>query len=306
MPRTTLILAAAIACACSACSQETPTGPVEAAAAATTATAAKPVPASTAPDIGIDLSYVDHSVKPGDDFFEYANGAWLKTAKIPADRSSIGAFYDMSKRTEERTADLIENAGKGQPPAGSNARKIADYYAAWMDTGAIEQHGLAPLKGELDAIDGINSRADLARVLGSRLRQDVDPINAYENLVYKDLTNAFNCRRTNEREPVAAQESARDDDLQIVAVTQLHSHIHSIRQNCNSFMKTDAAGNLRRGGSGADSEDVSIAYQFRCDQTNATFFRAALPLLLVVVRDVTKRLIEQRLNRNCAAVAAAK
>jgi putative endopeptidase len=178
MPRTTLILAAAIACACAACSQQAPTGPVEAAAAAPAATAANPASASTAPDIGIDLSYVDHSVKPGDDFFKYANGAWLETAKIPADRSSIGAFFDMSRRTEERTADLIENAGKGHPPAGSNARKIADYYAAWMDTDAIEQHGLAPLKGELDAIDGIQSRADLARVLGSRLRQDVDPINA--------------------------------------------------------------------------------------------------------------------------------
>ncbi|HET7611569.1 MAG TPA: M13 family metallopeptidase [Rhodanobacteraceae bacterium] len=178
MPRTTLILAAAIACACSACSQQAPTGPVEAAAAAPAATAANPAAASTGPDIGIDLSYVDHSVKPGDDFFEYANGAWLQTAKIPADRSSIGAFYDMSRRTEARTADIIENAGKGHPPVGSNARRIADYYAAWMNTDAIERHGLAPLKGELDAIDGIQSRADLARVLGSRLRQDVDPINA--------------------------------------------------------------------------------------------------------------------------------
>ncbi len=181
MPRTTLMLAAAIACACAACSQQsanTGSTPVSATSAARAATAATPAPASTAPDLGIDLSYVDHAVKPGDDFFEYANGAWLKTAKIPADRSSIGAFYDVFKVTEKQTADLIRNAGQGNPQAGSNARKIADYYAAYMNTAAIEKAGLTPLKPELDAIDAIKTREDLARVLGSRLRADVDPVNA--------------------------------------------------------------------------------------------------------------------------------
>jgi putative endopeptidase len=176
MPRPTLIFAAAVACACAACSQQ----PSNSASAPTPAgsTAATPAPASTAPDIGINLSYIDKSVKPGDNFFEYANGDWLKTAQIPADRSSIGAFYDIFEVTEKHTADLIRNAGASNPAAGSNARKIADYYAAYMDTAAIDKAGLAPLKPELDAIDAIKTRADLARVLGSRLRADVDPINA--------------------------------------------------------------------------------------------------------------------------------
>ena len=134
--------------------------------------------ATPAPAIGIDLKGIDHSVRPGDDFFRYANGDWLKTATIPADRSSIGSFYEMFKKTEQHTADLIRHAGASHPAAGSNAAKIADYYAAWMDTAAIEKHGLAPLKPELAQIDAITSRADLARVLGSRLRADVDPINA--------------------------------------------------------------------------------------------------------------------------------
>jgi putative endopeptidase len=176
MPRPTLIFAAAVACACAACSQQ----PSNSASAPTPSgsTAATPAPASTAPDIGINLSYIDKSVKPGDNFFEYANGDWLKTAQIPADRSSIGAFYDIFEVTEKHTADLIRNAGASNPAAGSNARKIADYYAAYMDTAAIDKAGLAPLKPELDAIDAIKTRADLARVLGSRLRADVDPINA--------------------------------------------------------------------------------------------------------------------------------
>ncbi|KZC18470.1 MULTISPECIES: M13 family metallopeptidase [Rhodanobacter] len=127
---------------------------------------------------GIDLAGIDHGVKPGDDFFRYANGGWLMTAQIPADRSSTGTFLKVFEQAEKNTAELIRDAGAGYPAAGSNARRIADYYAAWMDTATIERHGLAPLKPELAQIGAIASRADLARVLGSRLRADVDPVNA--------------------------------------------------------------------------------------------------------------------------------
>jgi putative endopeptidase len=166
-----LILAAAIACACGTYTYS--------------AHAATPAPASAnsttmaaTPAIGINLSYIDHAVKPGDNFFQYANGAWLKTAQIPADRSNTGAFYDIFKLTEQHTAGLIRNAGKDNPAAGSNARKIADYYAAYMNMAVIDKAGLAPIGPELAAIRAIKTRADLARVLGSRLRADVDPINA--------------------------------------------------------------------------------------------------------------------------------
>jgi len=135
-------------------------------------------PAAHAPAIGIDLAGIDHAVKPGDNFFDYANGTWLKTTTIPADRSSTGTFLKIFELTEMHTADLIQNAGKSHPAAGSNGRKIADYYAAFMDEAAIAKHGLAPLKPQLSAIDAIATKDDLARVLGSRLRADVDPINA--------------------------------------------------------------------------------------------------------------------------------
>lgn len=135
-------------------------------------------PMPRAPDIGIDLGGIDLAVRPGDNFFDYANGGWLKTAQIPADRSSTGTFLKIFELTEQHTADLIRNAGASRPAAGSDTRRIADYYAAYMDEAAIEKHGLAPLKPELSAIDAIASKDDLARVLGSRLRADVDPINA--------------------------------------------------------------------------------------------------------------------------------
>jgi putative endopeptidase len=139
-----------------------------------TAWAAAPAPKA----IGVDLAGVDHAVQPGDDFYGYANGAWMKTATIPADRSSTGTFFKVFEQAEQRTAELIGHAGAHHPAAGSNERKIADFYAAWMDKAAIEKHGLAPLQPELKPIDAIASKNDLARVLGSRLRADVDPINA--------------------------------------------------------------------------------------------------------------------------------
>ena len=129
-------------------------------------------------NVGIDLSYIDHSVKPGDDFFSYANGAWVKTAQIPADRSATGPTQELEDLTTKRTADLIQNMAKTQPAAGTSNRKIADFYAAYMDEAGVEKRGLAPIKAELDQIDAIKTRDDLARVLGSQMRADVDPINA--------------------------------------------------------------------------------------------------------------------------------
>jgi putative endopeptidase len=151
----------------------------------TTAMAASPATVGDAPtakashvDIGIDLKGIDHSVKPGDDFFHYANGDWVKTTQIPADRSSTGTFLHVYELAEKQTSTLIRNVAQGHAAPGSNERKIADYYAAYMDEAGIEKHGLAPLKPEFDRIDAIKTRDDLASVLGSQMRADVDPINA--------------------------------------------------------------------------------------------------------------------------------
>ncbi len=144
------------------------------------AAATQPAPAHTSArsPSGIDLAGIDHSVLPGNDFDNYANGNWKKTAEIPADRSSTGIFLEVFQKAEKRNADLIQAAGKSKPAAGTNERKIADYYAAFMDEATIEKRGLEPLQPELKAIDGISSKADLARVLGEGLRADVDPVNA--------------------------------------------------------------------------------------------------------------------------------
>ena len=116
---------------------------------------------------GIDLSGMDKSVLPGDDFYEYANGGWLKSTSMPPDKSRIGIFSQLADETRKRAADIIQSAGG----------KIADYYSSILDEAGIEAKGLTPLKPQLDAIAGISDRTALARVIGGTLRADVDPLN---------------------------------------------------------------------------------------------------------------------------------
>jgi putative endopeptidase len=140
--------------------------------------AALAAPAIAAALSGVNLGYVDKSVTPGNDFDAYANGAWRKTAEIPADRSSSGVSSEVSLKAEKRNAEIIQSVAAGHPAAGTEARKIADYYAAYLDTAGIEQRGLAPVKAELDAIAALKDKAALSAKLGANMRADTDPINA--------------------------------------------------------------------------------------------------------------------------------
>jgi len=134
-----------------------------------------PAPQKT---IEINPAYRDLAVKPGDDFEQYANGGWRKTAEIPADRSNSGAGLEVFQRAEQRTADLVRELAAGHPQPETPEGMIASYYTAFMDTAKIEKRGLDPLKEKLDEIEHIESKSDLARVLGKRLRADIDPLNA--------------------------------------------------------------------------------------------------------------------------------
>jgi len=137
--------------------------------------AATPIIAAQPPDD--PLAGMDRSVLPGADFNQYANGAWLKATEIPADRSSTGVGRELSELTDQRTAELIRGTDSNAAP-GSDERKVADFYASYMDEAAIEAKGVTVLKPELARIAAISDRAKLARYLGSTLRTDVDVLNA--------------------------------------------------------------------------------------------------------------------------------
>ena len=146
-------------------------------------------PAAT-PTAGIDLAGIDKSVQPGDDFDAYANGAWKQATEIPADRASLSTGFYVFEKAEKRLSDLVQGLDKTNPAAGSDARKIADYYAAWMDEAGIEARGLVPLQPKLDGIAAIADKAALSRWLGGSVRADTDPLNA-TNFYTENLFGLF-------------------------------------------------------------------------------------------------------------------
>jgi predicted metalloendopeptidase len=127
---------------------------------------------------GLDLAGMDRTVQPGDSFYQYANGNWLKHTDIPSDQSYWGSDAVLSELTDKRTADLIQEIAKSSSAPGTDRRKIRDYYASFLDTVAIERAGLAPLEPALDSIAAIADRKALSRYLGTTLRADVDIFNA--------------------------------------------------------------------------------------------------------------------------------
>lgn len=126
---------------------------------------------------GISVANMDRSVKPGNDFYHYANGDWIKRTQIPPDRAGIDVFTRLADLSNKRTADLIEEIAKSNPPAGSAERKVADLFNSYMDEAGIEAKGTTPLKPHLDAIAAIHDKKELARALGETLRADVDALN---------------------------------------------------------------------------------------------------------------------------------
>jgi putative endopeptidase len=136
-----------------------------------------PTNSQDAPKHGIAVENMDPSVKPGDNFYGYANGGWIKRTQIPPDRGRIGVFSALDDQSNKRTLGLIEETVKANAPAGSNTRKIADLYTSFMDEASIEAKGLAPLRPHLDAIAAIRDKHELARALGESLRADVDALN---------------------------------------------------------------------------------------------------------------------------------
>jgi putative endopeptidase len=136
--------------------------------------AATPQPAA-AP--GIAVRNMDPSVKPGDNFYRYANGAWIARTQIPADRAGIGVFTTLLDKTRQEVAGIVQAAARSRAPAGSNERKVADLYASYMNTKAIDSLGLRPLQPALSQVKAIRDRRELAAELGRLLRADVDPLN---------------------------------------------------------------------------------------------------------------------------------
>ncbi len=115
----------------------------------------------------INSAELDPSVRPADDLFRHVNGRWLDRTEIPADRAAAGSFTDLRDDAEAAVRDILEEARDGDAPAGSEARKIGDLYASFMDEQAIEAAGRTPIASDLADIDSVTSVAALVHRLGA-------------------------------------------------------------------------------------------------------------------------------------------
>ncbi|WP_417430454.1 M13 family metallopeptidase [Halpernia sp.] len=116
-------------------------------------------------DVGLNLSYGDSSVRPQDDFYNYVNGGWMKTAKIPSDRSRWGSFDELREETDNSSLQILNKILDEKYAANSEGKKIQDLYATFTDVAKRNADGINPIKGDLAKIDAINSISDLQKYL---------------------------------------------------------------------------------------------------------------------------------------------
>jgi putative endopeptidase len=120
---------------------------------------------------------MDRAVAPGDDFFAFANGAWIATAEIPPERAYAGPILQVVEVVAGRTRAILDDAAAAQAPEGSELRQIGDTWSSFMDEAAIEAKGLEPLRSALRRVAAVGDRKALASALGAAVRADVDPLN---------------------------------------------------------------------------------------------------------------------------------
>jgi putative endopeptidase len=118
----------------------------------------------------------DHSVRPGDDFYLYANGGWLQTAILPTGKASYDTRALVNEKTSRRVRELIQAAASGSPAKGSLAQKVGDYYADFMDENGVEAKKLTPLTDEIALISSIANKASLSAYLGTTLSGEVNGV----------------------------------------------------------------------------------------------------------------------------------
>ena len=123
---------------------------------------------------GFDLANLDRSVSPCDDFFQFADGGWVKSHPIPAAYPSWGTFNKLHEDNENALQKILDKAvADKSAAAGSNWQKIGDFYASCMDESAIETAGIQPLQPELQRIASINDAKALQAEIASLHRQGV-------------------------------------------------------------------------------------------------------------------------------------
>ena len=127
------------------------------------------LPASAAgPEKALDPAFLDASARPCEDFYQYANGSWMKANPVPADKARWGAFEELADRNRLVLKSIVEEtSARSDWPKGSVRQKVGDFYAAGMDQAAIEKAGLTPLEPWMKKIEALKGTADLPVLLAT-------------------------------------------------------------------------------------------------------------------------------------------
>ena len=132
------------------------------------------------PPWGVDLGDMNKDVKPGDDFFLYANGTWVKTSVIAPDRSYNGVNYELNKQNEERLKSIVAELQSRDPATlSAEEKKLRAFYGAFADEKRIEAQGLAPAQSDLNRIVHLKTEADVARLMADPALQLDGPFGIY-------------------------------------------------------------------------------------------------------------------------------
>ena len=129
---------------------------------------------TTAPRSGIDLSAMDTTIKPGDDFFSYVNGTWVKSTEVPADKASYSVFAVLNDEAQENVRLIIEESANGDFEPGTDEQKVGDLYNSFLDWDTRNARGIEPLKPELERIASIKDKDDLAVYFAETVRRNLD------------------------------------------------------------------------------------------------------------------------------------
>ena len=127
-----------------------------------------------APISGISTEHMDKSIRPGDDFFMFMNGAWIAETEIPADKASYGGFGILRDESTENVKAIIEESATGDFAKGTDEQKVGDLYKSYLDIETRNTKGVSPLQPELDRIDAIANYDDLAVYFGAAVKHNLD------------------------------------------------------------------------------------------------------------------------------------